>query len=136
MLANLILIIHVGIAGFIAAGFVLVPLGAALGWRWVRRRRLRLMHAGAIGFVALESLAGIACPLTVWEAMLRGGDSGETGFIGHWLGRLLYWDFPAVAFTVFYVVLALLAILLWRWVPPCRSGFSPTTAADGLRKSG
>jgi hypothetical protein len=65
-------------------------------------------------FVALEALAGIACPLTVWEAMLRGGTVGESGFIG----RLLYWDFPAVAFTVVYVLMALLAIVLWRLVPP------------------
>ena len=90
---------------------MLIPLGAAAGWRWIRHRRLRLFHAGAIAFVALESLAGIACPLTVWEAMLRGGTSGETGFIGHWLHRLLYWDFSAAAFTLLYVALALLAVL-------------------------
>lgn len=118
VLADLILVVHVCIAGFITAGFVLIPLGAAAGWRWVRRRRLRLLHAGAIAFVALESLAGIACPLTVWEDMLRGGTSGEAGFIGHWLGRLLYWDFPPVFFTLLYVSLTLLAALLWRRVPP------------------
>ena len=114
MLADLILVIHFCIAGFIAAGFVLVPLGAALDWRWIRRRRLRQLHAGAIVFVALESAAGVACPLTLWEAMLRGGAVGETGFIG----RLLYWDFPAAVFTGLYVILALLAIVLWRRVPP------------------
>ncbi len=118
MLADLILVVHVCIAGFITAGFVLIPLGAAAGWRWVRHRRLRLLHAGAIAFVALESLAGIACPLTVWEDMLRGGASGEAGFIGHWLGRLLYWDFPPVIFTLLYVSLAMLAAWLWRRMPP------------------
>jgi hypothetical protein len=118
MLADLVLFIHFCIAGFITAGFLLIPIGAAVGWRCVQHRRLRLLHAGAIVFVALESLAGIACPLTAWEDMLRGGGSSETGFIGHWFGRLLYWDFPAVAFTVLYAALALLAILLWRWVPP------------------
>jgi hypothetical protein len=114
MLADLVLFVHFCIAGFITAGFVLIPLGAAAGWRWVRQRRLRQFHAGAIAFVALESLAGIACPLTVWEAALRGGTVGETGFIG----RLLYWDFPPVFFTLLYVALALLAIGLWRLVPP------------------
>ncbi len=117
MLADLVLVIHFCIAGFITAGFVLVPLGAVLGWSWVRRRRLRQLHAGAIVFVALEALAGIACPLTVWEAALRGGTVGETGFIG----RLLYWDFPPAFFTLLYVALALLAIALWRWVPPQRA---------------
>ncbi len=118
MLADLVLVVHFCVAGFITAGFVLIPLGAAAGWRWVRRRRLRLLHAGAIVFVALETLAGIACPLTVWEDWLRGSASAETGFIGHWLGRLLYWDFSAAAFTALYVGSALLAIWLWRLVPP------------------
>mgnify|MGYP003541700166 CR=1 FL=1 len=77
MLADLVLAVHFCIAAFITAGFALIPLGAAAGWRWIRHRRLRLFHAGAIAFVALESLAGIACPLTVWEAMLRGGTSGS-----------------------------------------------------------
>lgn len=120
-LADLILILHVAIAGFITAGFVVIPLGAAKGWRWVRRRRLRLLHAGAMAFVALESLAGFACPLTVWEDVLRGAARTEAGFIQRWLGRMLYWDFPVEAFTALYVVLALLAIALWRWVPPERS---------------
>ena len=61
MLADLVLVVHFCIAAFITAGFVLIPLGAAVGWRWVRLRRLRLLHAGAIAFVALESLAGMAC---------------------------------------------------------------------------
>jgi hypothetical protein len=118
VLADLVLAIHFCFAGFITAGFLLIPLGAALGWRWVRHRRLRLVHAGAIAFVAFESLVGIACPLTVWEDMLRGGTSGEAGFIGHWLGRLLYWDFAPWVFTLSYVALALLAVWLWRAVPP------------------
>ena len=114
MRADLVLVVHCCIAACITAGFVLIPLGAAIGWRWVRQRRLRLVHAGAIAFVALESLAGMACPLTVWEAALRGGTVGETGFIG----RLLYWDFPPTAFTLLYVALALLAAWLWRRLPP------------------
>ena len=44
--------------------------------------------------------------------------AGETGFIGDWLGRLLYWDFTPAAFTLLYVALVLLAVWLWRWIPP------------------
>lgn len=117
-LADLVLVVHFAIAGFIATGFALIPIGAAAGWRWVRKRRLRLAHAGAIVFVAAESLAGIACPLTVWEGWLRGEAPGDSGFIGRWVGRLLYWDFSASAFAALYVALALLAVMLWRWVPP------------------
>ncbi|MCZ7654393.1 MAG: hypothetical protein M5R42_09090 [Rhodocyclaceae bacterium] len=35
-LADLVLVVHFAIAGFIAAGFVLIPIGAAAGWRWVK----------------------------------------------------------------------------------------------------
>lgn len=121
-LAELVLVVHFALAAFITAGFLLIPLGAAAGWRWVRSRRLRLLHAGAIVFVALESLAGIACPLTVWEDMLRGAARPGPGFIERWVGGLLYWDLPAVAFTAIYVALALLAIALWRRVPPAGRG--------------
>ena len=116
--ADLVLLIHFCIAGFITAGFALIPIGATAGWRWVRIRSLRLLHAGAIAFVALESLAGFACPLTLWEDMLRGVARGDAGFIERWLGRLLYWEASATTFTLLYVGLALLAIYLWRAVPP------------------
>ncbi|HMM53811.1 MAG TPA: DUF2784 family protein [Candidatus Desulfobacillus sp.] len=118
MLADLVLVLHAGIAAFIVAGFLLIPAGAALGWRWVRRRRLRQLHAGAILFVALEALAGVACPLTVLEDALRGSIGGEAGFVARWLSRLLYWEFPVACFTLLYVLLALLAAWLWRRVPP------------------
>ena len=72
MIADFLLVLHFLIAAFIAGGLPLTWLGAALGWRWVRNPWFRYAHLGAIGFVAAEGLLGIACPLTVWEDMLRG----------------------------------------------------------------
>jgi len=118
LLADLILVIHFGIAFFITAGLVLIPLGALLNWRWVRRRGWRITHLAAIVFVAGEALAGIACPLTVWEDLLRGGAVVEAGFIQRWLGRLLYWQAPAWFFTALYVTAAALAVWLWVRVRP------------------
>lgn len=121
LLADALLVLHFGIAAFIVSAFVLIPLGAWRGWRWVRRRALRLAHLGAIVFVALEALAGIACPLTLWEDALRGRGARGEGFIERWLGALLYWDLPTWSFTLAYTVLALLAALYWRWLPPAPS---------------
>lgn len=118
MLADLVLLVHFAVALSIAAGFLLIPWGAVAGWRWVRLRWLRLTHVGTIVFVALESLAGIACPLTVWEDMLRGAARSDAGFVERWLGRLLYWDLPMGFFTGLYVALALAALVLWWRVPP------------------
>ena len=124
-IADAVLVLHFGIAAFITLGMVAIPLGAALGWRWVRMRSVRLMHLGAVAFVAFEAVLGIACPLTLMEDALRGAVDTDAGFVQRWLGRILYWDFPAWVFTATYVLLALLAWLLWHGVPPDRAQARP-----------
>ncbi len=118
LLADLILVAHFGIASFISAGLILVPVGACRGWRWVRRRRWRQLHLAAITFVALESLLGIACPLTVWEDALRGGQRQDAGFVQRWVGAVLYYDLPAIVFLTAYVLVAAIAWGLWFRVAP------------------
>lgn len=118
LLADIVLALHVLVAAFIALGFVAIPLGAWYRWNVVRRRSWRRVHLAAILFVALESALGMACPLTVWEDALRGGGVYEVGFIAGWLRRLLYYDVPLWMFSAVYLTGAVLALLLWRWVPP------------------
>jgi cytochrome c biogenesis protein CcdA len=117
MLADAVLAVHVAIVIFITAGLPLIWIGAALRLRWVKIRWLRALHLGAIGFVALESLAGIACPLTVWEALLRHRQPPQ-GFIQQWIERALYYDLPAWVFTLAYTAFALAVALTWWIVPP------------------
>jgi len=119
MIADALLVVHFLIAAFICGGLVLVWLGAALGWRWVRNPWFRYAHLAAIAFVAAEALAGIACPLTVWEDLLRGNLQAES-FIGRWVRRLLYYDAPPWVFTAIYVAWAAAALLTLRIVPPRR----------------
>jgi protein-S-isoprenylcysteine O-methyltransferase Ste14 len=123
-IADVVLLLHFAIAAFVTAGFLLVPLGAALRWHWVRRRVLRLAHLGAIAFVAAEALIGVACPLTLLEDWLRGAQRGG-GFVERWIGEILYWNLPPWVFTAIYAGAALLALLLWRFVPPRNAGQSP-----------
>ena len=115
--ADLILFAHTGFVAFVTGGLVAIVLGAVLRWQWVRNRRFRLAHLAAIVFVALEALAGIACPLTVWEDALRGGARPQ-GFIADWVARLLYWDLPAWVFIALYCAWAALTVAAWRCVPP------------------
>lgn len=124
MLADAVLLLHFSFVLFVLGGFAAILAGAALGWRWVRHRGFRIAHLAAMALVALESLAGIACPLTVWENALR-GRGGERGFIdrsfvSEWAARLLYYDFPEWIFTTAYVLFALAIGALWRFVPPAR----------------
>ena len=117
MLADLVLVLHFFIAGFIVLGLILVWAGALAGWRWIRNPWFRYLHLAAIVFVAAEALLGFACPLTVWEDLLRGGTRPET-FVGRWVARLLYYNAPEWVFTSLYVTWAAAALLTLRLVPP------------------
>jgi len=119
LLADALLAAHFLIAAFIVAGLILVWLGAALGWQWTRNPWFRYLHLGAIAFVAAEAVAGIACPLTVWEDMLRGGVRPES-FVGRWVQRLLYYQAPESLFTVAYVLWTAATLLTLWLVPPRR----------------
>jgi hypothetical protein len=119
MMADALLVVHFLVAAFIVAGLVLVWIGAALGWGWVRNPWFRYLHLGAIAFVAAEALAGVMCPLTLWEDMLRGTVPAES-FIGRWVRYLLYYRAPEWVFTASYVVWTLATLLTLWLVPPRR----------------
>jgi hypothetical protein len=117
MIADLVLVVHFAIVAFIVGGLAAVWIGAALGWPWIRNRWFRYLHLGAIAYVAAEALLGIACPLTVWEDLMRGGVHPES-FVGRWVHRALYYDAPEWVFTTAYVAwTAATLVTLWR-VPP------------------
>jgi len=117
MMADVLLVVHFLIAAFIVGGLLLVWVGAALGWRWVRDPWFRYLHLGAIAFVAAEALLGVMCPLTVLEDMLRGRVPAES-FTSRWIGALLYYRAPEWVFTVAYLAWTTATLLTLRWVPP------------------
>lgn len=119
MIADVLLVAHFAIAAFIAGGLVLVWIGAALGWRSARNPWFRYLHLAAIVFVAAEALLGIACPLTVWEDLLRGGVRPQS-FVGRWVHTLLYYEAPEWLFTALYVAWTLATLVTLRLVPPRR----------------
>ena len=119
LLADAILVLHFAIVFFIIGGLIAIWIGAARGWRWVRHFWLRVAHLAAIFFVAAEALAGVVCPLTVWEDTLR-GRFAETGFIERWLHAILFYDLPPWVFTVGYVAFALVVLATFMAVPPKR----------------
>jgi hypothetical protein len=119
MLADALVVLHFAIAAFIVAGLLLVWIGAALQWRWIRNPWFRYAHLAAILFVAAEALLGLACPLTVWEDALRGTARPES-FIGRWVHRLLFYQAPEWVFTVAYAAWAAAAGVTLALVPPRR----------------
>jgi hypothetical protein len=121
LLADVVLFLHVVYVTFVLGGLVVVPLGAHVGWRWVRVRTFRHAHLICMAIVAVEALMGLTCPLTWLEHLLLVA-SGATGydrsFIGHLLYWLLYYDAPAWIFMVAYTALILVGMLLYYYVPP------------------
>jgi hypothetical protein len=110
--ADLVLVLHVLFVAFVAGGLAAIWVGAALGRAWAASRALRTLHLAATLLVAAESLAGIACPLTVLEDALRGRPA-EAGFLARGLRALLYWDLPGWVFTLAYCAFA--ALVAWTW---------------------
>jgi len=123
-LADVILIVHFAFVLFVVGGLALIWIGAASGWRWVRNFWFRAAHFAAIAFVAIEAIIGMWCPLTVWEAGLRGAQV-EKSFVAQWVHRILYYDFPEWVFTVLHIGFALLVAASWYFVRPAKKSGTP-----------
>lgn len=119
MIADAVLVLHFLIVVFIVGGLILTWIGFFRQWKWVRNPLFRYLHLAAIAFVALEALAGYACPLTIWEDALRGGGGAES-FIGRWVRRVLFYQAPEWVFTTLYVLWAAATVATLRFVPPRR----------------
>lgn len=118
--ADAILIVHFLFVLFVAGGLPAIWIGAALGWKWVRNFAFRVTHLAAICFVSIETLVGIACPLTVLEDWLRPAGPRTGGFMQYWVGRLLYHNFPDWAFAAAYFFFALLTVATFLLIKPLK----------------
>ncbi|HEY0647856.1 DUF2784 domain-containing protein [Phenylobacterium sp.] len=118
-LGQLVLAVHIVVIAFNVAGLVLVPVGAALRWRWVRLRWLRLLHLGSLAVVALQAVLGRACFLTDWQGALTGGGT-EDPLIMRWVNSVIFWPLPMWAFTAAYVAVFAYVVALWWFVRPER----------------
>jgi hypothetical protein len=126
MIADVVLVVHALFVLFVVGGFVLIVLGSRR-WSWVRNRTFRILHLAAIAFVTAEALLGITCPLTLWEDALRGTGAGRS-FIGRWVARLLYYDFPEWVFATAYCAFTLAVLSAWWTVPPRSRSARPDNA--------
>ncbi|MDB5425703.1 MAG: hypothetical protein JWQ29_3119 [Phenylobacterium sp.] len=127
-LGQAILAAHVAVIAFNVVGLVAIPLGARLGWRWVRRRGWRALHIASWAVVALQAALGRACFLTIWQDDLTGAGGSEPPLIMRAINGLIYWPLPMWAFTATYLALFALVIALWWWTPPRPSRRRPGPA--------
>lgn len=112
--ADLTLLVHTFLGLFVVLGVVMILLGAARGWAWVRNRTFRRIHLFTVAAVMVLSVLGIVCPLTSLEMYLRaqgGGVVYSGSFIGHWLEFLLYYTAPNWVWVVVYSLFS--GVLVW-----------------------
>jgi uncharacterized protein DUF2784 len=116
-LADGVLIVHFAFVLFVAFGGLLLL-------RW---RRVAWFHVPAVIWGAITEFAGIVCPLTPLENILRAraGQVGYTGgFIEHYITRVMY---PNGLTRGVQVALGSLAVLtnvaLYWWALTRRSHF-------------
>lgn len=121
LLADVVLATHILVVVFVVFGLVMILIGGALGWHWVRGKWFRSLHLACIGIVMIQAWMGVRCPLTDLEMWLRaqgGGQTYEGSMITYWMQTLLYYDAPAWVFTAVYTAFASLVALSWFWVKP------------------
>ncbi len=116
-MAHAVLILHACFVLFVVGGLLATWAGALRGRPWARNPWFRGLHLAAIAFVAIQSLLGYTCPLTIWEDALRGVATQED-WIERWVRAILYWNLPRWAFTAMYVGFAALVAGTWWFVPP------------------
>jgi hypothetical protein len=125
LLADSILITHLLIVLFNIGSLLIIWLGCLLKWESIRNFTFRITHLLLMGFVAVQTVLGEDCPLTIWENQLRAkaGAQGpyREGFVAYWVQRVLFYDVDARVFVVAYVgffALVLLTLFLVRPRPP------------------
>ena len=121
--ADLTLVAHAAFIVFVVAGQALILAGWLLGWGWPRNMAFRLVHAGAIALVVLESWFGVVCPLTWLEFRLRAAAGAHVvadSFVGYWLQRLIFYDAPSWAFTLAYTAFGAVVAASLVFYPPRR----------------
>lgn len=121
LLADAVLLVHLGIVVFVVGGLLLVVAGNLLHWPWVNAGVFRAAHLLAIAYVAVQAWLGQVCPLTALESWLRAkaGMAGyRSSFIETWVQCILYYEAPTWVFALAYTAFALLVVLAWWRFPP------------------
>jgi hypothetical protein len=120
-LADVVVAIHVGYVGYVVVGQLLIWLGLACKWGWVRNPWFRWTHLVAILLVAGESVFKITCPLTAWEEDLRelaGQTVDDSTFVGRLFDSVLFLHLPRWAFPILHIGFAVLVLGTFVLAPP------------------
>jgi uncharacterized protein DUF2784 len=128
IVADLIVAVHVAFVAYVVLGQLVILAGMLARWSWVRNLWFRCSHLLAIGIVALETVVGVSCPLTLWEQNLRsaaGQPVSEATFIGRMMHYILFYNLPTWVFSTAYLSFFGLVVLTFVLAPPRRRPRKP-----------
>ncbi len=122
LLAEIVVFVHFLYVAFVVLGEFFIIAGAKAGWDWIRSLVFRIPHIAAISIVAVQSIIGMLCPLTVWEYRLREA-AGQTAewemtFLSRIFRRTIFYDFPDWFFSVLYIGFAVIVLATYIFIPP------------------
>lgn len=120
LVADLIVVLHLGYVLFVILGLVVIWIGRFLGWGWVQRPLFRVPHLVCTVIVPVEALSGVLCPLTTWERDLRfaaGQRPEDVSFMARLARDVLFYSAPDWVFTVAYVAFGLVVVATFFLVP-------------------
>lgn len=117
MAADLVLLSHFCIVFFVTFGVFILPIGYFRDYVWTRNTKMRVAHLFLMGFVTLEAILGITCPLTIIENILRQTEYQQS-FVSYWVSHFIYWDLPTYFFVTLYSVCFIWSLVFWRVHPP------------------
>lgn len=140
--ADILSILHFFYVAFVVVGEAVILIGLVFRWGWVRNPWFRYLHLAAIGYVALEAIFHIRCPLTVWEYDLRelaGQDPGEETYVER-LVHFLFMDsgsaderWPEWVYEALHIGFGVLVFLTFVLFPPrfrrAKAATTPATPA-------
>jgi hypothetical protein len=129
LFADIVVFFHLCYVAFTVCGELLILIGAAFRWGWVRKLPFRIVHLAACVLVAVEALVGTLCPLTTWEYRLRelAGQHSESQIplTARLVRSIIFYDFPSWVFTAAYIGFGLLVALTFVFIPPRRKMKNP-----------
>lgn len=136
LLADILVVFHFGYVFFCVGGELIILIGAAARWPWVRNRVFRIVHLCSVLFVALETLAGVLCPLTEWEYQLRerAGQLVERdmSFIARIVRSIIFYDLPWGFFLALYLGFGALVLGTFFFIPPAKRKKGPGASKNSI----
>lgn len=127
VMANIVVLTHFAYVMFVVMGQIAILAGLAMRAGWARNFWFRTIHLAMIAIVVVESIFGVACPLTTLENHFRraaGQDPDAIGFIERMIHSIMFFNAPGWVFALLYAGFGAIVLGTFVLAPPRRPGRS------------